>query len=133
MSIKEAEVLGICSTYQTVMPHFVCITEEEYPKPLPPMKVPRGRGKVRRPRQSRFKTQPVTFDEIQEVEEEGVSPTDEEKARKSFLMSLECLRKSTQSLSLERGPQGNNASSQWRRCNSKLHNSLDSSDSDSQY
>ncbi|ELK23791.1 Alpha-ketoglutarate-dependent dioxygenase alkB like protein 3 [Myotis davidii] len=56
-----------------------------------------------------------------EVEEEGVSPMEEEKAKKSFLQSLECLRRSTQSLSLQR--------EQLSSC--KLRNSLDSSDSDS--
>lgn len=46
---------------------------------------------------------------------------EEEKAKKSFLQSLECLRRSTQSLSLQREQLGS--------C--KLRNSLDSSDSDS--
>nr|XP_004663403.1 uncharacterized protein C11orf96 homolog [Jaculus jaculus] len=117
---KPGELLGICSSYQAVMPPFVCLAEE-FPQPGRPARLSKGRGRLRRPRQSRFKTQPVTFDEIQEVEEEGVSPMEEEKAKKSFLQSLECLRRSTQSLSLQR--------EQLSGC--KLRNSLDSSDSDS--
>uniref|UniRef100_A0A8C6ZGB5 Uncharacterized protein n=1 Tax=Nothoprocta perdicaria TaxID=30464 RepID=A0A8C6ZGB5_NOTPE len=75
------------------------------------------RGRRRRPELQHGGTQPVTFDEIQEVEEEeGASPSEEEKARRSFLQSLECLRRSTQNLALQRG---------------RLRNSLDSSDSDS--
>ncbi|XP_078540478.1 uncharacterized protein C11orf96 homolog [Lissotriton helveticus] len=121
MSTKEAEVLGICSSYQAVMPQFVCKTEE-FPHPIK-TKVLKGKGKLRRPRQSRFKTQPVTFDEIQEVEEEGTSATDEEKARRSFLKSLESLRRSTQNLHLQH--------KETLSSNSKMRHSLDSSDSDS--
>lgn len=117
MSAKPAEPLGICSTYKAVMPHFSGATEE-YPQPIQARPL---RGKLRRPRQSRFKTQPVTFDEIQEVEEEGVSPTEEEKARRSFLQSLESLRRSSLSTNLQKD--------KLNSC--KLRHSLDSSDSDS--
>ncbi|XP_056384528.1 uncharacterized protein C11orf96 homolog [Hyla sarda] len=104
---------------QSALPHYTGVIEE-YPQPIQPRTL-RGKGKLRRPRQTRFKTQPVTFDEIQEVEEEGLSPTEEEKARKSFLQSLESLRRSSHNMHLQKD----------KLCSSKLRHSLDSSDSDS--
>ncbi|XP_020780648.1 uncharacterized protein C11orf96 homolog [Boleophthalmus pectinirostris] len=72
---------------------------EEFPQQLPvPKAPPRGKSRARRPREARFKTQPVTFAEIAEVEEEGANAIDEERAKRSFLQSLENLRKSTQNL-----------------------------------
>ncbi|KAK7880673.1 hypothetical protein WMY93_032671 [Mugilogobius chulae] len=72
---------------------------EEFPQQLPvPKAPPRGKSRSRRPREARFKTQPVTFAEIAEVEEEGANAMDEERAKRSFLQSLESLRRSTQTL-----------------------------------
>ncbi|XP_069761818.1 uncharacterized protein C11orf96 homolog [Narcine bancroftii] len=116
---KQGEVVGICTSYQAVMPNYAGITEE-FPQPLR-RQLQRAKLRQRRPREARFKTQPVTFDEIQEVEEEGVSALEEEKAKKSFLQSLECLRRSAQN---SRGQKATLSSSQLRY-------SLDSSDSDS--
>nr|XP_033784800.1 uncharacterized protein C11orf96 homolog [Geotrypetes seraphini] len=117
MATKQAQVLGTCCSYQELPTHCIYITEE-FPQPI---RAKAPRGKLRRPRHSRFQTQPITFDEIQEVEEEGVSPTEEEKAKKSFLQSLEGLRRSAQNLHLQRE----------RFIGCKMSHSLDSSDSDS--
>ncbi|XP_026856886.1 uncharacterized protein C11orf96 homolog [Electrophorus electricus] len=101
--------------------HLMASAMEEFPQHLPVPKGPaRGRSRPRRPREARFKTQPVTFAEIAEVEEEGVSPLEEERARRSFLQSLESLRRSTQTLH-HAGP----------RTSTPTQASLDSSDSDS--
>lgn len=80
--------------------HLLASALEEFPQHLPVPKGPaRGRSRSRRSRETRFKTQPVTFAEIAEVvEEEGASPLEEERARRSFLQSLENLRRSTHSL-----------------------------------
>ncbi|XP_030055334.1 uncharacterized protein C11orf96 homolog [Microcaecilia unicolor] len=117
MVTKQAEVLGTCCSHQELPTHGVYITEE-FPRPIQ-AKAPRG--KLRRPSESWLQPHSVTFDEIQEVEEEGVSPTEEEKAKKSFLQSLEGLRRSTQNLHLQR--------EKFISC--KTSHSLDSSDSDS--
>ncbi|OCT82027.1 uncharacterized protein C11orf96 homolog [Xenopus laevis] len=84
--------------------------EEEFPQP------PTFRGALRWPRNGKLRAQPLSFEEIREVEEEGVSPTEEEKARRSFLQSLESMRRN---FHLHRE----------KLAMSKL--SLDSSDSDS--
>ena len=79
--------------------HLLASANEEFPQQLPVPKGPaRCKSRSRRPREARFKTQPVTFAEIAEVEEEGSSPLEEERARRSFLQSLENLRRSTQTL-----------------------------------
>ncbi|XP_030058293.1 uncharacterized protein C11orf96 homolog [Microcaecilia unicolor] len=115
MVTKQTEVLGTCCSYQELPTHCIYITEE-FPRPIQ-AKAPRG--KLRRPSESWLQSHSVTFDEIQEVEEEGVSPTEEEKAKKSFLQSLEDLRRSTQNLQRE------------KLISCKMSNSLDFSDSDS--
>ncbi|XP_038664209.1 uncharacterized protein C11orf96 homolog [Scyliorhinus canicula] len=116
---KQGEVVGICTSYQAVMPSYAGIVEE-FPQSLR-RQLQKSKLKQRRPREARFKTQPVTFDEIQEVEEEGVSALEEEKAKKSFLQSLECLRRSAQNSRVHKS----------NLSNCKLRYSLDSSDSDS--
>lgn len=75
--------------------HLMASNVEEFPQQLPvPKGVVRGRSRSGRSRDARFKTQPVTFAEITEVEEEGSSPLEEERARRSFLQSLENQRRS---------------------------------------
>lgn len=104
--------------------HILASAMEEFPQQLPvPKCMARGPNRQRRPRDARFKTQPVTFSEIAEVEEEGASPMEEERARRSFLQSLESLRRSTQTLH-------HSGSTQSCRTAS-AQASLDSSDSDS--
>ncbi|XP_061749679.1 uncharacterized protein C11orf96 homolog [Nerophis ophidion] len=87
------------SGFHVLPAHLMSSAMEEFPQQLPVPKGPsRGKSRARRPREARFKTQPVTFAEIAEVEEEGSSPLEEERARRSFLQSLENLRRSTQTL-----------------------------------
>ncbi|XP_064846155.1 uncharacterized protein C11orf96 homolog [Oncorhynchus masou masou] len=109
--------------FHHVLPaHLLSSTMEEFPQQLPVPKGPaRGKSRPRRPREARFKTQPVTFAEIAEVEEEGASPLEEERARRSFLQSLENLRRSTQALYCP---------TTGRRIATPPQQSLDSSDSD---
>lgn len=95
MAARPMETVGFA-----VLPaHILASAMEEFPQQLPvPKCLARGRNRTRRPRDARFKTQPVTFAEIAEVEEEGASPLEEERARQCFLQSLESLRRSTQTL-----------------------------------
>lgn len=86
MSVTQAED-HLC-TYQEAMQQSAFL-EEEFPLPSP------TKGALRRRRESRLRSQLLSFEEIREVEEEGVSPSEEEKARKSFLQSLESLRRSS--------------------------------------
>lgn len=113
------------SGFHVLPAHLMASAMEEFPQQLPVPKGPaRGKSRSRRPREARFKTQPVTFAEIAEVEEEGSSPLEEERARRSFLQSLENLRRSTQALHCPPGAH--------HGCTpSSTQASLDSSDSDS--
>lgn len=111
------------SSFHVLSPQLMAAATEEFPQQLPVPKSPaKGKSRSRRPREARFKTQPVTFAEIAEVEEEGSSPLEEERARRSFLQSLENLRRSTQALYC---PAATN------RTPTPTQASLDSSDSDS--
>uniref|UniRef100_A0A3Q2FQ07 Chromosome 11 open reading frame 96 n=2 Tax=Cyprinodon variegatus TaxID=28743 RepID=A0A3Q2FQ07_CYPVA len=111
------------SGFHVLSAHLMAAATEEFPQQLPVPKSPaKGKSRSRRPREARFKTQPVTFAEIAEVEEEGSSPMEEERARRSFLQSLENLRRSTQTLY---SPAATN------RTPTPTQVSLDSSDSDS--
>ncbi|XP_065148046.1 uncharacterized protein C11orf96 homolog [Paramisgurnus dabryanus] len=120
MAARPMETVG----FAMLPAHILASAMEEFPQQLPvPKCMARGRNRPRRPRDARFKTQPVTFSEIAEVEEEGASPMEEERARRSFLQSLESLRRSTQTLH-------HSGSTQSCRTAS-AQASLDSSDSDS--
>ncbi|XP_056384526.1 uncharacterized protein C11orf96 homolog [Hyla sarda] len=86
MSIPQSE--DHLYTYEEAMQYSTYL-EEEFPLPS------KTTGALRKRRESRLRSQILSFEEIQEVEEEGVSPTEEEKARRSFLQSLESLRRSS--------------------------------------
>lgn len=123
MAAVRQLVLG-SSGFPILPAQLLASTMEEFPQQLPvPKGAIRGRIHPRRSRHARFKTQPVTFAEIAEVEEEGSSPLEEERARRSFLQSLENLRRSTQTLHCSPGAHGSTTMS--------TNTSLDSSDSDS--
>ncbi|KAA0724359.1 hypothetical protein E1301_Tti003627 [Triplophysa tibetana] len=120
MTARPMETVG----FGVLPAHILASAMEEFPQQLPvPKCMARGRNRPRRARDARFKTQPVTFAEIAEVEEEGASPLEEERARRSFLQSLESLRKSTQTL--------HHAGSTQSCRTASAQASLDSSDSDS--
>ncbi|KAG9280916.1 hypothetical protein AMEX_G3676 [Astyanax mexicanus] len=121
MAARPMETVG----FPMIPAHVLASAMEEFPQQLPVPKGPaKGRSRPRRPREARFKTQPVTFAEIAEVEEEGASPLEEERARRSFLQSLESLRRSTQTLH-------HTGSTHSGRTSTPTQASLDSSDSDS--
>ncbi|XP_077425743.1 uncharacterized protein C11orf96 homolog [Vanacampus margaritifer] len=119
-------ILTEASGFHVLPAHLMASAMEEFPQQLPVPKGPsRGKSRSRRPREARFKTQPVTFAEIAEVvEEEGSSPLEEERARRSFLQSLENLRRSTQTLHCS-------PAARHQCAPSPTQASMDSSDSDS--
>ncbi|OCT83670.1 hypothetical protein XELAEV_18021812mg [Xenopus laevis] len=93
MSVSQAED-QLCSYEEAI--HQSVYLEEDFSQPSS------SRGPLRRPRHSRLRTQPLSFEEIREEEEEGVSPSEEEKAKKSFQQSLESLRRNSYHLYLQR-------------------------------
>ncbi|XP_078540809.1 uncharacterized protein C11orf96-like [Lissotriton helveticus] len=101
MSQNQAEMLSMWSSYQEVMPRCTHLAQEL----ARPTQAEAPRSRQRRPRLVRLRTLPVTCGEILEAEEEGASAMDEERARRSFLQSLESLRRSTQSLHLQQRAQ----------------------------
>lgn len=120
------QVAAEASGFHVPPAHLMASAMEEFPQNLPVPKGPaRGRSRSRRSRETRFKTQPVTFAEIAEVEEEGSSPLEEERARRSFLQSLENLRRSAHCLHCP--PVASHGSTPAPAAQA----SLDSSDSDS--
>ncbi|KAM9854362.1 uncharacterized protein C11orf96 homolog [Aulostomus maculatus] len=125
MAAVRQMVMEAAGGFHVLPAHLMASAMEEFPQQLPVPKGPaRGKSRSRRPREARFKTQPVTFAEIAEVEEEGSSPLEEERARRSFLQSLENLRRSTQTLHCP--PVAHHGCAP-----SPTQTSLDSSDSDS--
>ncbi|XP_044125285.1 uncharacterized protein C11orf96 homolog [Bufo gargarizans] len=110
MSVPQAE--DHLYTYEEAMQYSTYL-EEDFPLPS------KTKGALRKGRESRLRSQILSFEEIQEVEEEGTSPTEEEKARRSFLQSLESLRRSSNHSQLHKD-----------KLNS-YKTSLDSSDSES--
>ncbi|XP_019634484.1 PREDICTED: uncharacterized protein C11orf96 homolog [Branchiostoma belcheri] len=95
-----------CARFQERLPRFSPTEGFPLVKPPEPVAAPAPakqskseRLKNRRARSARFKTQPITFDEIKETEDEGPeAKEEEERARRVLQQSVQNLRESAKKL-----------------------------------